>query len=116
VARSIYTLPEYSLRKPSGLATVKYQGKVTYRGKWGTPEAWEAYATFTAKLSKPEPEPVFREPAPSQTLLVGELVRSKRAAATYLFRSVRPHDPLDFLQGEVVLLRERFTERLRLAP
>ena len=111
---SIYTLREYSLHKPSGLARVKYQGKVTYRGKWGTPDAWEAYAAFTAKRSKPEP--VFREPAPSQTLLVGELVRSKRAAATYLFRSVRPHDPLDFLQGEVVLLRERFTERLRLAP
>jgi integrase len=44
--------PSYSLHKPSGLAKVKYRGKITYLGKYGTRESREAYAEFITNLPK----------------------------------------------------------------
>ena len=38
--------PKYSLHKPSGQAKVRYGGKDTYLGKYGSPESKEAYARF----------------------------------------------------------------------
>jgi hypothetical protein len=45
--------PSYSLHKASGQARVKYNGKTTYLGKFGSPESHQRYASFIAQLPKP---------------------------------------------------------------
>lgn len=73
--RLIHKPPAYSLHKPSGLAKVKYQGRITYLGKYGTPESKEAYGRFVATLPKTGESPApTAELAPGETLLVSEIV------------------------------------------
>ena len=79
--RLVNKLPRYSLHKPSGLAKVKFGGKVTYLGKHGTPESHAAYAAFVARLPKPEDPTTPPEPAPGAILMVGEIVLHYNAHA-----------------------------------
>ena len=70
----VYKLPKYSLHKASGQARVKYADKVTYLGKFGSPESHQRYAEFIARLPKAE-ERAAVEPVPGVGLLyVGECV------------------------------------------
>jgi integrase len=66
--------PKYSLHKPSGQAKVRFNGKDTYLGRYGSPESKEAYARFVGALPKPSDRGKLAEPAPGATLLVGECV------------------------------------------
>jgi hypothetical protein len=72
--RLVYKVPTYSLHKPSGLAKVKYQGKVTYLGRHGTKESKDAYAAFVANLCRPEEPATLQEPFPGAELMVSEIV------------------------------------------
>lgn len=42
--RLVYKPPGYSLHKASGQARVKFNGKTTYLGKFGSPESHQRYA------------------------------------------------------------------------
>jgi hypothetical protein len=44
--RLVNKLPKYSLHKRSGQAKVRFNGKDTYLGRYGSPESKEAYAEF----------------------------------------------------------------------
>jgi integrase len=66
--------PAYSLHKPSGLAKVKYRGRVTYLGRYGTPESKALYARFIGDLPKADEQTRVSEPAPGTMILVAELV------------------------------------------
>ena len=50
--RLVNKLPKYSLHKPSGQAKVRYGGKDTYLGQYGSPESKEAYARFIASTAQ----------------------------------------------------------------
>jgi integrase len=85
----IHALPKYALNKRSGQARVKYNGKVTYLGPYGSPESKQAYTEFLDNLAKSEPvkklEPI--EPVRGPTLLLGEVVlRFYQHAQTYYAR------------------------------
>jgi integrase len=67
-------LPKYSLHKATGQARVKYNGKTTYLGKYGSDESKEAYSRFIANLPKPEEDDKLPEPTPGAVLLVREIV------------------------------------------
>jgi hypothetical protein len=41
------------LRKPTGQAKVRFNGKSIYLGKYKSREFWEAYDQFIASLPKP---------------------------------------------------------------
>jgi integrase len=97
--RLVYKLPKYSLHKPSGHARVKYNGKTTYLGKYGSPESHELYAQFVAALPKPAETPTFAEPAPGAILLLGEIVLRYFAHAQQYY--VRDGEPT----GEHVTIR-----------
>jgi integrase len=66
--------PKYSLHKPSGQAKVRFNGKDTYLGRYGSPESKEAYAQFVASLPKPSEQGRLADPSPGVALLVGECV------------------------------------------
>src|SRR4051794_22801812 len=86
----VYKLPSYSLHKPSGQAKVRFNGKTTYLGKFGTAESHQRYADFIARIPKPEVT-VVAEPAPGASLLVGEVVlRYYQHAQTYYVRDGVP--------------------------
>jgi integrase len=68
-------VPKFSLHKATGQAKVRWQGKDHYLGRHGSPEAWERYCEFIAKLPKPEPEPSAPpEPQPGEKLFVTQVV------------------------------------------
>ena len=48
--RLVNKLPKYSLHKPSGQAKVRFNGKDTYLGRYGSPESKEAYAEFVGSM------------------------------------------------------------------
>jgi hypothetical protein len=52
--RLVNKLPKYSLHKPSGQAKVRYNGKDTYLGRYGSQESKEAYAEFV-RVGGPAP-------------------------------------------------------------
>ncbi len=62
--RLVNRLPKYSLHKPSGQAKVRYGGKDTYLGPYGSRESKEAYAAFVANLPKPGEQTTKIEPRP----------------------------------------------------
>ena len=62
--RLVNRLPKYSLHKPSGQAKVRYGGKDTYLGPYGSPESKEAYAQFIASIPKPGDPTKPPEPCP----------------------------------------------------
>ncbi len=70
-------LPKYSLHKASGQAKVKFQGRVTYLGKYGTAESRAAYANFIANLPKPESDTDSPTPTRLPQLLPGEPIKVK---------------------------------------
>ena len=43
--------PKYTLHVPSGQARVRYQGKDYYLGLHGSPESYQRYAEFLARLN-----------------------------------------------------------------
>ena len=51
--RLVYKLPKYSRHKTSGQAWGKYADKVTYLGKYCSPESHEAHARFVVQLPRP---------------------------------------------------------------
>jgi len=90
MSRLTFRLPKYSLHKSSGNAKVRFNGKTTYLGKYGSPESKEAYAQFIAGLPKPD-EVNLVEPAPGKVALVGEVVlRYQAHAETYYARDGVP--------------------------
>jgi integrase len=80
-------LPKYALHKASNQAYVKYRGRVTYFGPYGSRESREAYARFIALLGSQEPvkKPEAVLPATSD-LLVGEVVVKFIAHADQYYR------------------------------
>ncbi|MGO9471619.1 MAG: hypothetical protein ACLQVF_46645 [Isosphaeraceae bacterium] len=70
--RLVKNLPEYSLHKASGQAKVKFEGRVTYLGKYGTPESRAAYAKFVNNLPSAETDDTSATPARLPQLLPGE--------------------------------------------
>jgi hypothetical protein len=73
--RLVNSPSKYSLHKPSGLAKVKFQGRVNYLGKYGKPESREAYGRFVASLPKRSDSPTpTNDRAPGSMTLVSEVV------------------------------------------
>jgi hypothetical protein len=73
--RLVHKVPKYALHKPSGQARVKYNGKVTYLGAYGSTASHEAYAQFVSKLPKRGEEPTrVAAPPPGVMPLIGEVV------------------------------------------
>src|SRR5271156_3115987 len=79
--RLVNRLPKYSLHKPSGQAKVRYGGKDTYLGRYGSPESKEAYAAFVAALPKPGDPAKLRQPTRGVVLLIGEAAEHYEAHA-----------------------------------
>jgi integrase len=71
----VFRLPKYSFHKSSGQAKVRFNGKTTYLGKYGSTESKEAFARFIESIPKP-PEEVttFADPVPGVVPLIGEIV------------------------------------------
>jgi integrase len=67
--------PKYSLHKGTGQAKVTMNGRVTYLGKHGSPESFEAYDRFVAALPKPGSKPGLQgEAGAPEPWFVGEIV------------------------------------------
>ncbi len=89
--RLINKPPAYCLHKPSGLAKVKYRGKITYLGKYGSSESKEAYARFVANLPKPDEQTALAAPSPGTPLLVTEIIlRYFRHTKVYYAKDGKP--------------------------
>jgi hypothetical protein len=72
--RLVNKLPKYSLHKPSGQAKVRYNGKDTYLGRYGSPESKETYAEFVGAIPKRGDSAKPRQLVPGIVLIVGECV------------------------------------------
>jgi integrase len=95
--RLVNNLPKYSLHKASGHAKVKHLGKVTYLGKFGTPESRAAYAKFVNSLSDHDATAGDTStPARLPQLLPGEPIKVKEIVLRFYLRAkthyVHPDD------------------------
>jgi integrase len=72
----IHRVPKYALHKATGQAVVKHKRKLTYLGRFGSPESKQAYTRFIANLTSEDKQlPPDRSSArEASTLVVGELV------------------------------------------
>jgi len=109
--RLVNKLPSYSLHKASGQARVKYNGKTTYLGRYGSEESKEAYARFISNLPKLEEPVKFAEPALGVPLLVGEIVlRYYHHAQRYYVRDGVPTGEHVTIRCSLRPLTKRFGE------
>ena len=119
--RLVNKLSRYSLHKPSGLAKVKFQGKVTYLGRHSSPESHAAYAAFVAKLPKPEDPTMPPEHAPGAILLVGEIVHdlarsARRFLSFYGFESDENRKQLvEALGPPFIIFRDKVLDELKVS-
>jgi integrase len=72
--RLVNKLPKYSLNKSSGHAKVRYKGKTTYLGRYGSAESRQAYAEFIANLPQHGEQDKPLDLVAGVSLLIGECV------------------------------------------
>jgi integrase len=82
-------LPKYSRHATSGQAKVKYRGKVTYLGPYGSAESHQRYAQLVAEIKRRQEDQRAKVvySLPSDPLLVGEIVLKYHEHCRIYYRS-----------------------------
>jgi integrase len=108
----VHQLPKYALHKPTGQARVKFNGKVTYLGRFGSPESKELYAQFVASLGNPQvAKKAASAPSQNSNPLVGELViQFYQHAEVYYRRNGKPTGEATTVRACLRPLTRRFGE------
>jgi integrase len=109
--RLVNKVPRYSRHK-NGQARVRYGGKTTYLGAYGTPESREAYERFIATLPKPEIEGPPPEIVTGSIPLIGELILHylAHAKAYYVRADGTPTGEHETIRAVLRPLRKTFGE------